>query len=87
MAESIQQRLDRVLDHVKDLGAQAKRIVLSKDDLAELAGGATPESAQTNEPQREVRDYCGVPVKRGEIAQSSYVETQGGPSGDTNFGV
>ena len=81
MAESIQQRLDRVLDHVNDLGARAREIVLSHDDLHELRGDDDPNAPSDG------GDYREVPVKRGEIGQSSYVEAQGTPSGDTNFGV
>ena len=72
--ESIQTRLDRVLERVSALQAKAERIVLSSDDLKELGGEG--ESA-----------YKGVPLQHGEMGQSSYVATTGGPNGDVNFGV
>ncbi len=81
MAESINQRLDRVLDHVQDLGATPKQIVLSHEDLDELTRGAARDEPGAQDSYRD------VPVKQGEIGHSSYVETAGGPSGDTNFGV
>lgn len=81
MAESIKVRLDRVLDQVKDLGAAAKQIVLSHEDLDELTKGAAKDKPGAQDAYRD------VPVKQGEIGQSSYVEATGGPSGDTNFGV
>ena len=81
MAESIKQQLDRVLDQAKDLGATAKQIVLSHEDLDELTGGDAKDKPGAQDAYRD------VPVKQGEIGQSSYVETTGGPSGDTNFGV
>ena len=74
--ESINQRLDRVLDHVTDLKAKAEKIVLSSDDWKELGGS---DDQQAN--------YRDVPLLRGEIGQSSYVATSGGPNGDVNFGV
>ena len=75
--ESIQTRLDRVLEHVGELKAKAEQIVLSREDLKELTG----------EEDAAGGDYQGVAVQRGEIGQSSYVATTGGPSGEVNFGV
>ena len=74
MAEAIQARLDRVLDHLDSQGAKAHRIVLSSDDLKEL--GEAQASA-----------YRDVPIEQGTIGVSSYVEAKGAPSGDANFGI
>ncbi len=81
MAETIGQRLDRVLDHAKDLGATTKQIVLSHEDLDELTHNGAKDGPGAQDSYRD------VPVRQGEIGQTSYVETSGGPSGDTNFGV
>ena len=72
MAEPIRTRLDRILDHLGEQGAKARRIVLSTDDIKELGDGG---------------DYRSVPVEKGAIGQSSFIEAEGAPSGDANFGI
>ena len=72
MAEPIRVRLDRVIDHLGDQGAKARRIVLSSEDFRELGDGG---------------DYRGVPVEAGAIGRSSFIEAEGAPSGDANFGI
>ena len=73
MAEPIHKRLDRVLDRLAHQGGKARRIVLSPDDLREFGGGDG--------------GYRSVPVEQGAIEQSSFIEVEGAPSGDANFGV
>lgn len=81
MSESMQQRLDRVIDHVAELGAKACRIVLAEGDLQQF------ERELRGEGGSPPRQYRGVPVTRGEIGGNSFVEADGTPSGSTNFGV
>lgn len=70
---TVPQRLDAAFDRIARLGATAKRIVLTEADRQELA-------------LQEGR-YRDVPVVTGQIGGHSYVETEGAPSGDTNFAI
>jgi hypothetical protein len=76
MAEAVQQRIDAVLQRIRDLRATPARIVLTEADMAafERDGEGTAR-------------YRGVPLARGQIGGSSYVEATGAPSGETNFGI
>jgi hypothetical protein len=73
---TVKERIDEGLDRIRRLGAKAVRIVLTEADLAELRDQAGAGEA-----------YGGVPVGQGEIGGHSYIETEGAPSGDTNFAI
>ena len=81
VSETIQERIDRVIDHVGELGARAARIVLTDWHLKELREGPGTSEVDGRET------YRGIPVHFGQIGGSSFVESEGAPSGDTNFGV
>lgn len=73
---TVQQRTDQALERIRRLGATPTRIVLTEADYDRFGdGGPAPES------------YDGVPVAKGQIGGSSYVETRGAPSGETNFAI
>jgi hypothetical protein len=72
---TIKERIDASLDRIHRLGAKAVRIVLTKADLEELGG------------LRSGHDYRGVLIAEGEIGGHSYIESEGAPSGDTNFAI
>ena len=64
---TVEERLDAALAHIAEIGATAKRIVLSPTDLPEVHGRT---------------EYEGVPVVEGEVAGQSFIETDNAPSGD-----
>lgn len=72
---TVKERIDEGLDRIQRLGAKAVRIVLTEADLEELGG------------LKSGHDYRGVLIAQGEIGGHSYIETQGAPSGDTNFAI
>jgi hypothetical protein len=72
---TIKARIDEGLDRIGRLGAKPVRIVLTEADLAELGG------------LKAGHDYRGVIIGEGQIGGHSYVETEGAPSGETNFAI
>ena len=72
---TIKERIDEGLDRIRRLGAKPVRIVLTEADLAELGG------------LKAGHDYRGVLLGQGQIGGHSFIETEGAPSGDTNFAI
>jgi hypothetical protein len=79
VSQSIQQRLDHVIDHINDIGARATQIVLTESDYEELqrAGAALDTKGA----------YRNLPVRKGQIGGSSYVDSEHAPSGNTSFAI
>lgn len=69
---TVEDRINAALDRIEQMGAKAKRVLLTAADLPEMHGKT---------------DIRGVPIAEGEIGGHSYIETENAPSGDTNFAL
>jgi hypothetical protein len=70
---NVLERIDTALARIAQIGARPRRIVLSKTNLPEVAGGS---------------NYKGVPVVEGDVDGRSFIETDRTPTGEnTDFEI